>query len=893
MQKIFLLLGTLLLLPVFSGELVDGKFKDWKKNSPLCVKESSGIAISGQMGKDIRWHFTPQKDFSTGGILMIKALVSKENIVSGKPGFRWAAPVLNVVDVSGEKRKVLFAHSFGLDSVKDQEFAKSLKIAPGTKRLEISLLMRNCTGRISFRNVSAVFTASKNQTGANASGDKELVVAALSNWKRSGSVCTVEANNSIAINAPDTKKDLFWALTPAEDFTKGGVVRISCNVVTDNIVSGRPDYRWAAPVLTVVAIGKDGKRKALIARSFGTGSNAGQKYSNDIPIPVGTKTLRIAFNLRNCSGKVTFRNLSIKLLKARSDEKIFLKSFIHPKGVYLTKVDRFPRPDHPQPQLPGNERFALFRIDIPRQTFDANPPAQEQLTGKFSAFSVPGEKGNLFIGCYAKDALKGMNVKVHDLEDGKGNRIAGSQIRVRRAFNWPQSGDRGLRLSYYVVPELLLDLKKCPDLPANTSAMYMIDVRVPENCVPGIYRGKLTFSSANAGEKTAEVAFRVFPVKLQKPDPEKFVTIAHIGAYGARKDKMVELCKELKSRGFEGILIACHYGRGRLELERRNGRLAIRSFDRLDHAVAGYLSAGMTGVFVIHLSDQLEVAVARAMGIPKDRIPSGLESTKFIPGMETEEFKKVQIEALGLIRERCKGIKNVIVMGLDEPYGQRIPRAKWEMELIRKAGFKVGFYGDEKTWFPLQPDFMISASRFHSAEFKQVKEDCERKNARFLQYGGSGSYGYAYGGLMPSRATHGWGAYLNGVSGYTAWTFFALRPLDMKKRSYLDTWATVIQLDTDYTLLYTLQYEGIAEGITDYAWLYTLDQTLKRNASKPAAAKIRKYFTELKKEMRRRLSDRLTAEPSVSPEDTPPELLNYEADELRLLLISWIMELEK
>ena len=140
MQKIFLLLGTLLLLPVFSGELVDGKFKDWKKNSPLCVKESSGIAISGQMGKDIRWHFTPQKDFSAGGILMIKALVSKENIVSGKPGFRWAAPVLNVVDVSGEKRKVLFAHSFGLDSVKDQEFAKSLKIAPGTKRLEISLL---------------------------------------------------------------------------------------------------------------------------------------------------------------------------------------------------------------------------------------------------------------------------------------------------------------------------------------------------------------------------------------------------------------------------------------------------------------------------------------------------------------------------------------------------------------------------------------------------------------------------------------------------------------------------------------------------------------------------------------------------------------------------------
>ena len=41
MQKIFLLLGTLLLLPVFSGELVDGKFKDWKKNSPLCVKATA------------------------------------------------------------------------------------------------------------------------------------------------------------------------------------------------------------------------------------------------------------------------------------------------------------------------------------------------------------------------------------------------------------------------------------------------------------------------------------------------------------------------------------------------------------------------------------------------------------------------------------------------------------------------------------------------------------------------------------------------------------------------------------------------------------------------------------------------------------------------------------
>lgn len=722
---------------------------------------------------------------------------------------------------------------------------------------------------------------------------KELVDSNFFNWQKANNQCSFGPGKEITISATDAKKDLYCAFLPKENFSQGALLSVSFNVICENIVSGRPDYRWSAPVLTAVAIDNTGKRKTLLVRAFDRGSNPGQKFYSTISVPEKTKMLRIAFNLRNCSGKVTFKDLSIKVLEQKISEKIYLKSFLLPKGGYLTKVERFPNKNIIAPKLNKNETLSFFKIDIPRQTFDVNLPEQNQLTDKFSAFSVPGELGSLFIGLYTEKAINNVAIKVNDLKDSAGNVISSSNIQIKRAHNWAQAGDRGQRLSYYVVPELLLEPSESPNLPEKTSAMYMVKVKVPKNCVPGIYRGNISFIIPNVGVKNAKIAFKVFPVKIEHPSPDKFVTIGHIGAYGDKKEKMVELCCELKERGFEGILIACHYGKGRIQLEKKNNKLAIKSFDRLDHAVAGYLAAGMKGVFIIHLSDQLEVAVARAIGVPENKIPKGMESTKFIPGMDTVNFKNAYLEALALIRERCKGIKNIVIMGLDEPYGARIPRSKWEMDLIRKAGYKVGFYGDEKTWFPLEPDFMVSASRFHSKEFKQVKAACEKKNVPYLQYGGSGSYGYAYGGLMPSRATHGWGAYLNGVKGYTAWTFYAIKPLNMKTKNYLDTWATLIHITPENKLLYTLQYEGISEGIADYAWINTLEQSLKKNSQKPVAKKIKVYFEQLKKDMRKRLSDRLTAEPSVSPEDVPPELHNYQADELRLLLISWIMELEK
>ena len=678
-----------------------------------------------------------------------------------------------------------------------------------------------------------------------------------------------------------------WTFSAADaEIASGGWVTVDFTVSWNDIVKERPTYAWCGVVFAAKAEDPDGKRLHLKTVNLGAGDRAETKSQMRFLLPKDSRKFTISFGPQFAKG--TFRMKGVMVSLNAMDPS-------HPSIEYKGKsyeYDERGKPPAEPAALKSGEALGLFHVASPRMTFDRFPPARGTLTNRFSVTAAPGEVANLFVGLFAgRDA--DVSASAGEFIRRKGpfgifsKKIPSPQ--VFRAHNRPNTAGRGQ--TYWIAPEVLMPFAEMPRVEKGRSALSLVQFRLPDDAAPGVYDGTVSFA-ADGETHTAEVRVAVLPVKIPFPKPSDYQTILHVSWYGDDPAVIADLCRAAKARGVESLLIPCAYGKGRLELERRGGRLAVKSFNRFDHALAAFKASGMTGTFYVHMSDKLEVAVAKALGIKfPDR---GGEQTNMIPEMQTDAFKQATVEAIHLLKARA-GDVSFAVLAMDEPdNGKRLPRAAWEIERIRESGVKSALYAGAVSYSKTHPDIIIGGGTVPGSHgYDRFVEDVSASGATFCRYGGSGTYGHAFGGLMPSRILHGWGEFLTPESkGHTIWTVQVDTPYDPASVAHFTSFGSVCQRTKDGRLLSSLQLEGCLEGLLDYAYLKELERRLASSSS-DKAKRIAVEFDQMKQRIAAFVPYRLDADRVLDPEKAAKgRFSNDDAIDARKKVARWICELE-
>lgn len=673
-----------------------------------------------------------------------------------------------------------------------------------------------------------------------------------------------------------------WTFTAKDDeIAAGGWVTAEFTAEWKGVIKERPFYLWSGVVFSAWAFDSAGKKLHLKAINFGDGDCAEKHGTVRFALPKDSHEFSISLGPYVAKGNFSLKGVKISL--APFDARY---PPIEYRGMTF-EYDERGKPPKNAAKLPAGEAFGLFRVDSPRMTFDRYAPEQEAIGGDFRLSAAPGEVADLFVGLYAAKDVS-VKAKPGRFTKNDGSSLAASPM-VFRALNRPNSAGYGH--IYWVAPEVLMPFSDIPAIKAETSALAMVQIKVPADAVPGDYSGAIEF--AGCGEThVARVRLTVLPIKVRFPSPEEYQTILHVSRYGDDPAFMERICRDAKARGCESLLIPCQYGNGQIKLEKRDGKLAIKSFDRFDHALAAYRAVGMKGLFFVHFSDKLEVAVARALGI--DFPDAGGEQTNMIPEMQTDFFKAAFIEALHLVRDRAGGVE-IAVLGMDEPSNdKRMPRSVWEIERIREAGMKSALYGDARSYDCSHPDVILGSTKPGATVYEHFRAEAAKHGTLFCRYGGTGSYGYAFGGLMPSRILHGWGDYLTPeCKGHTIWTVMADEPFAPDSLSHMSRYGSVYNRTSDGSFLSTLQLEGCYEGMLDYAYLKELDRRLAAAKGGEKARRIAAEFEDLKKKMWGVVPYQLDTDLFLDPEKASKRrFTNADAAAMRERIAAWIMELK-
>lgn len=642
---------------------------------------------------------------------------------------------------------------------------------------------------------------------------------------------------------------------PRTSYANGGEIVMDVEVGWRDVVKDRPEYQWSGVLATGTAIDPRGRKVFVLTRNLGTGTQKREMWRFKGIVPEGSTNLTLEVGLKVAKGEIDFGDAHVSLNQCDPAKRIrnFKFNEWQKDPVDLDFVDWYGAQTNEPPRL-GGPSFAFFRIDEPGFTFDRFAPDAARLADSFRIRVTPGEVRDFFFGVYAEKDAGGIAATVGEFKTagfaGLFRRPLGTAPSISRVKNWPMCGDMGTKRTYTVMPDPVLPWSADGEnLSAGTTAMAMLQFDVPDGARPGVYAGEVAFLSASGERHSAKVEVEVLPFSLVRPKPDDYETIAHVGMYGDSRETFVRMAKEFKRRGIESLLIPTAYGNGRLKLRKgEDGRLEIESFDRLRDAVAAYRTAGMAGTFFVHLSDKLEIAVAKALGIQvKDATG---EQTHMIPEFKTEDFKRHMGEALAAIKAECEGLP-LAVLVMDEPNStNRLPRARYEAARIRESGVKVALYGDMVAYDNIKPDYFISSDTPGTFRLAATLADvAKRPGARHYLYLGSGSYHYAFGSMYAGRFNHGWGDYLAGaIHGHTAWNFLAEKPTDFTGVKHLAGWASLDHFDAGMNVRWTLSYEAVCEGFLDRCYVNTLETHLREKAGSPAAARVAAAFAALKEE---------------------------------------------
>ncbi len=464
-----------------------------------------------------------------------------------------------------------------------------------------------------------------------------------------------------------------------------------------------------------------------------------------------------------------------------------------------------PRNPEPEPPNPALRAPLAFRRP-PRQIFESSIPQPFEVIDALDDFATPGEYAVWHFAVHnPREPRRLERLTVSDLKGGDGHIIPASALNLSHVRFWDYP--RG-PYTYYNIPELI-EPQEAVDLAADANRLFWIQSRIPESTPAGVYTGTARVVCGDTPVALA-VRLRVLPFTLMTPTNMVWAAYSrqHVRPQSQYpRNLAVRYLRDMADYG----VTALHRTLGS-EAEVRTFQSARRE-------------AGMRGPVIVYGIRAEHHAMERC-GVTNDA-----------RWFDNPHVRQAFVDYLkrfdGWFRTYGgEGYGDWYYMGADEPHIRSMELSSWQNRLAREAGIQTAacvyaprYVRELSPWLDLSCNSFISLSAAMRDELMQVAAG---KPLRYWYLGG-GAYTGQEGGLMPNRLDSGFMSFKLGVTGHLSYTYqaYASRarpdPYDnfMAGKSYGMTYPARQPTEQKVTV-FSLEWEGIREGIVDYKYLYTL-----------------------------------------------------------------------
>ncbi|MFA7172254.1 MAG: hypothetical protein WC340_02360 [Kiritimatiellia bacterium] len=543
----------------------------------------------------------------------------------------------------------------------------------------------------------------------------------------------------------------------------------------------------------------------------------------------------------------------------------------------FTFEPRNSEPDPPNPDISGPVAFRR----PPRLIYEDSVPQPLELTDALDTFATPGTYAVWHFAVHNPDAPRHLKVlNISDLEAQDGHRIPAAALTISTVKFW--DFPRGT-YTYYNIPELIYPQEEV-ELDANRNRFFWIQTRLSNTCPAGVYTG---IASVQCGETELDlsVRLRVLPFRLMTPTNMVWSVYG-----GARLPPQKWYPEKLVVRYLRDII---DYGVTSLVT-------SLGTEDSVRKFQSERRQAEMKGPVIVR--NFAERYAARRCGIT-DNFPERW--------FDHPEIRQAFVEYLKDFDDWFKkyggeGYDEWMYMGDDEPQNHSMESGIWQIRLAREAGIRTAscvyaprYVTQMAPWLNISCNSFISQSETMFADLMKVAAG---KPLEYWYLGG-GCYSGQEGGVMPDRLESGLMSFKLGVTGHIAYGYQSFRrgrgetevsPYDNFTRGKYNAMTYPAEEPTEAKVtVFSLEWEGIREGIADYKYLYTLremgkqarGQGLIREAD-AAQKKIEEILASVpwRGDQRHYVSDSITEKQYFN---------NDVADKLRALAVSAILDLQK
>lgn len=230
------------------------------------------------------------------------------------------------------------------------------------------------------------------------------------------------------------------------------------------------------------------------------------------------------FKVKNPDGKLVFdmTNILLTALIIAPDQKrideISARVEAERRAQFAARYPWKPRPDEPMPPLKGEKDMLLFQKSGLDNVHPWSRPAVHEITATVRAFAARGEQEMLRFGILPLRDLKDLFVQVGDFRNGRHT----IPLKGNADFWRERYKERGGESTRGTVGALWRLDPVCYPLQENkkffaekgTPRMFTLDVKVPDDAVPGDYTAPLTVYSNGKVLRRGKLLLKVLPFNL-------------------------------------------------------------------------------------------------------------------------------------------------------------------------------------------------------------------------------------------------------------------------------------------------------------------------------------------------------------------------------------------
>ncbi|MCG3179420.1 MAG: hypothetical protein BIFFINMI_01755 [Phycisphaerae bacterium] len=455
--------------------------------------------------------------------------------------------------------------------------------------------------------------------------------------------------------------------------------------------------------------------------------------------------------------------------------------------------------------------------------------------------------GQLASGSAAFYALKDLSLSadVTPLRASDGATIGAGCIVLRRSlfapvqdYDYDEASRRWKPAKRHALVEQWLPRVDGPiAVAAGRATRVRIEVAVPPETRPGVYRGRLTLRSAGGGE-SADVELTVRPFTLDTLERHGVAT----GAFTDGPSKQAELA-DMADHGLNSHMM--FLSGFPLPIRNEGGRLTS-DWTRWNWWVRRLKSAGMTGPLVIVLGNDsrgfLEQQIGELFGI------AGLTKENHFIDTGNERLNGLYIEALRQLvaNARANDWPEVVLLPYDEPTERLIEPYRDRCRRIHEALPGVRIYGVSMNRLNWAEQIVDSSDIVvANGSFSDIARLCRRRGRTLWTYGG----GVASPWMDPSwvRDMIGEQTWNLGSRGRWWWAYHWTdgEPLLEIGPGVEPGWVTAAYESCGEPIP-AFGYQAARAGLDDLRYLLMLDRLIAEEPKSPAAELAADWLAQLR-----------------------------------------------